>query len=290
MKTATQILAGLGIAQSRDRNASQYCARCPRCSDGRSTKAHRNQKCLAVNIDRRGVRWRCHHCEWEGGQFFDEESRDANALPPSIAPAPDNRRRALEIWKASSPFLGSPGHSYLKSRALTELPPGIEQALRFHPQCPFNGARRPCIVALFRDVLTNEPKAVHRISIDGGGKWSLGPQSGCAVKLSRDEDVTQGLTIGEGVETTLAAWQYGFRPAWACVVASNLAAFPMLAGIDELTIIVDNDKPDERGHRKGIEAALECSARWTATGRTVFRVVPNETGADFNDVIKDWAS
>jgi putative DNA primase/helicase len=205
-------------------------------------------------------------------------------------PAPDNRKRAIEIWKASSSLCGNPGDDYLKSRAIRELPPGIEHALRFHPQCPFNGSRRPCIIALFRDVLTNEPKAIHRIAIDGAGKFALGPKSGCAIKLSRDEDVTQGLTIGEGVETTLAAWQYGFRPAWACGDASNLSTFPLLAGVDELTVIVDNDGPDARGRRKGIEAALACSARWTAAGRTVFRVVPNQVGADFNDVVKDLAS
>ena len=141
-------------------------------------------------------------------------------------------------------------------------------------------------MGLFRDVITNEPKAIHRIAIDGGGKWSLGPKSGCAVKLSPDDAVEQGLAIGEGVETMLAAWQFGFRPAWACGDAGNLADFPVLAGIGEVIIIADNDPPDERGHRKGPEAALECSARWTAAGRAATRVVPTRIGADFNDIWK----
>ncbi len=158
--------------------------------------------------------------------------------------------------------------------------------MRFHGRCPFDGSFRPYIIALFRDVITNVPKAIHRIRIDGGGKLSLGSKSGCAVKLSADEDVELGLTIGEGIETTLAAWQHGFRPAWACGDAANLRAFPVLAGVDGLHIIVDLDPPDEHGHRKGPEAATETSGRWTAAGRDVFRVVPTRIGADFNDVAK----
>jgi hypothetical protein len=41
-----------------------------------------------------------------------------------------------------------------------------------------------------------------------------------------------------------------------------------------------------RGIRAGIEAAITCSARWTAAGRSVLRVVPKEPGEDFNDVIR----
>jgi hypothetical protein len=242
-------------------------------------------ECLSVLIDQRGVRVNCHHCGWSTGIFYDEhgDRREHQCRDPQAAKTPnDNGRRAIELWKASGPLLGSPGIGYLGSRKIGELPPRVGEALRFHTSCPLNGAFVPCIIALFRDVITNKPKAIHRIAIDGSGKWSLGPKSGCAIKLSADDEVEQGLTIGEGVETTLAAWQHGFRPTWACGDAANISDFPILAGIAELTIVVDNDLA---GHK----AARTCSARWTAAGHDVFRIIPNAPGADFNDVIKEMA-
>jgi Protein of unknown function (DUF3987) len=56
--------------------------------------------------------------------------------------------------------------------------------------------------------------------------------------------------------------------------------FPVLSGIETLTILVDNDASG-----RGRTAALECSARWARAGREVLRAVPNQTGHDFNDVL-----
>ena len=83
--------------------------------------------------------------------------------------------------------------------------------------------------------------------------------AGCVIRLWPDEDVAEGLVIGEGVETTLAAatriTRRGtlLRPAWAAGSKDNLARFPVLAGIDVLTILVDND---ENG--AGQRAAAKC--------------------------------
>ena len=54
--------------------------------------------------------------------------------------------------------------------------------------------------------------------------------------------MTLGLAVGEGLETVLSAMKLGFSPAWALGDASNLRQFPVLSGIESLTIIVDNDK------------------------------------------------
>ena len=35
------------------------------------------------------------------------------------------------------------------------------EAIRFHRACPFAGGRTPAMVCLVRDVVTNEPKAIH---------------------------------------------------------------------------------------------------------------------------------
>jgi hypothetical protein len=75
----------------------------------------------------------------------------------------------------------------------------------------------------------------------------------------------------------------GQRPAWALGGTSELKSFPVLSGIEALTILVDND-----ANRAGQNAAVQCSARWLEAGREVFRAIPNHTGDDFNDVLR-WS-
>ena len=65
--------------------------------------------------------------------------------------------------------------------------------------------------------------------------------------------------------------------------AGEIERFPVLAGIECLTILTDNDETGKR-------AALACSERWTASGREVFRVVPKMPGADFADIIAGRAA
>jgi len=61
---------------------------------------------------------------------------------------------------------------------------------------------------------------------------------------------------------------------------------PVLNGIEALTILVDNDEADRNGRRVGPDAAAECSARWTAAGREVRRIVPRRTGQDMADLVE----
>jgi Toprim domain len=100
--------------------------------------------------------------------------------------------------------------------------------------------------------------------------------------IDADEDVTYGLHIGEGLETCLAAMLDGLRPIWALGSAGAFRSFPPLAGIECLTIIVDND-PNGASQ----EAALHCSRRCTNAGQTVRRILPKISGHDFNDIIID---
>ena len=114
---------------------------------------------------------------------------------------------------------------------------------------------------------------------------TLGPISGAAIKLSGEEDVTTALHIGEGIETTLASMQLGFRPAWALGYAGGITKFPVLASIDTLTIIVDHDRPDAKGRQAGHDAARQCGQRWIEAGREVFNVVPHMMGTGMADVL-----
>jgi hypothetical protein len=200
----------------------------------------------------------------------------------------EKTERALKIWDEASEVNGTLAEQYLRRRGL-ELPED-DEALRYLSPCPFADTTYPALIALFRDVVTNEPRAIHRIAITASGiliaKRMLGRVAGCAVKLDADENVELSLSIGEGVETMIAARMRGLRPAWAVGSAGAMKTFPVLNGVDALTIVVDHDLPDKNGRQAGQEAALECSARWTAAGREVRRVVPRRQGTDMADLVE----
>lgn len=190
---------------------------------------------------------------------------------------------ALRLWNEAEDARGTLTERYLRSRGLS-LMEEARSAIRFHPKCPF-GPRtiRPCIVALYRDISSDEPKALLRTALDPDGskidRKVIGPKRGCAIKLSGLVDVSQGLTIGEGVETTIGGIAKGFGPAWAVGDAGEMARFPVLPGIKSLTILVDNDASGT-----GNAAAIECTHRWVSAGVPVKRVIPTELGADMADV------
>ena len=68
--------------------------------------------------------------------------------------------------------------------------------------------------AVYRGETSDEPEGIQRTAlmpdetaVKRNGKtfrMSLGPTSGGAIKFDPDEDVTQGICIGEGVETCLS--------------------------------------------------------------------------------------
>jgi Toprim domain len=225
----------------------------------------------------------------EGGRLLGTSSSEA----PTRLPQPRREasyddaartRRALELWREAKPIGFSLAAEYLLiERGITELPPRLDGSARFHPNCPFGQARHPCLVGLMRDVRTNEPKALHRTALTAEGRKLdrrvFGPKAGACIKLSPDDDVELGLTIGEGIETVLAGMRLDYRPAWACGDAGNLAAFPVLAGIDALTILTDHDDAGQR-------AAAMCAERWLDASVEVFRVKSRSPGEDINDLIE----
>jgi hypothetical protein len=88
--------------------------------------------------------------------------------------------------------------------------------------------------------------------------------------------VTRGLAIGEGVETCLAA-AHSMTPVWCLLDAGNLAAFPVLPGIESLTIFADADDA-------GMKAAVACAQRWAAHAEVV-TITPRQAGADIADLV-----
>ena len=141
------------------------------------------------------------------------------------------------------------------------------------------------MVALIRDIITDEPTGIHRtaLSADGSkiGRKALGLKGGGAIKLSPMMGAGSELLIGEGIETTLSASILGFgSPAWSVIDAGEMRRFPALPGISRLTIAVDHD---EKG--SGEKAAAETKARWEAAGLRVRTAMPSTPGEDFNDVL-----
>ena len=193
---------------------------------------------------------------------------------------------ALKLWDQGKSITGTLGARYFvdtRKLDLTTLPSNIDEVLRFHPRCVFggNGARHPCLLALFRDVEDDTPAGIHRIGLTSDankidrltlGRWAK-PR---AIKLW---PATNRLTIGEGIETVLGAIRCGAitPPAWAVGGRISIAEFPVLPSIKALTVLVDNDgvaRPD----------AEACAVRYVAAGCRV-RLLTTKRVKDFNDVV-----
>jgi hypothetical protein len=133
------------------------------------------------------------------------------------------------------------------------------------------------MLALFRDIRTDEPRAISRTFLDPEGRKLerkfLGPVGGAAIKLDADEDVLGGLHIGEGVETTMTARQVEYRrPAWALGSRGAIAAFPVLSGIECLTCSPNMTRraraPSNSAPRDGTARAKKCSSMSLSAAKT----------------------
>ena len=124
---------------------------------------------------------------------------------------------------------------------LSKLPADIHESLRFHPRCPFGSDTVPCVLALMRDPVSDAPVGIHRIGlkmVDGKvakiDRMALGKMG--VVKLWPANGT---LTIGEGIETVLAAvtrlsHEPPLIPAWSAVSSGGLAKLPVIPGVHSL--------------------------------------------------------
>jgi Toprim domain len=243
------------------------------------------------------ISFRCARCGIKGYAVADDNGTKQPATPrPRNDDGNDDeaerKRRnaalASSIWREAVPLAHTAGADYLARRGIDlDQVPDIDSCLRWHPHCPWGvGETQPCIIALYTDAISNEPRGIRRRPITGEAARSLGPQRDCVIRLWPDESVTNGLVPGEGLETTLAAaTRISHRgtllqPAWAAGCAESLRYFPILSRIESLTILADNDASGA-----GQDAAAECARRWHAAGREVIRLTPRGVGTDFNDII-----
>jgi len=243
------------------------------------------------------------HIDWL--MMVERKSRDAAIRvlenwdsPTTAAPAAKEEDEAAwtlalatRLWERAQPIGGTPATKYLADvRGIDDVDALPDTALRFHRRCPFGpGMRVPCLLALYRDVLTDEPAGIHRIALTpevfAGGKVerrSLG--SWPAPRAIKFWPAADQLFLGEGIETVLAAATClrhngaAMQPAWAAGSSGNLSKFPVLAKVRRLILLVDHDEA-------GVQSAEACRMRWRGAGREVVRLRPHRLGADFNDVV-----
>ena len=194
------------------------------------------------------------------------------------------QRNARTIWNAAGDPRGSIVETYLRSRGL-DLPDDVAgEAIRFHPRCPWETQFVPAMVVPFRNIHTGEITGIHRIGLTPDARKidrkMPGTIAGAAVMLYPPEAVSLGLAIGEGVETGLAARQLGIRPVWALGSVDAIRSFPVLSGVEGLTILGetgDGGASDRAGR--------EVGTRWHRAGRGVEIIVPRVSG-DLNDALQ----
>ena len=169
----------------------------------------------------------------------------------------------MRIWGETVLLAGSLGARYLVDhRKLDIAGLSLGHVLRWH-----SGIQ--ALVALMTYPVSGEPSGIHRTYLQRDGakreRKMLGRQG--AIRLSPDDAVTMGLGITEGIEDGLAVLLSGWAPVWAATSAGAIARFPVLPGIEALTLFADSDAAG----RKSAEA---CRERWLAAGLDVVIAQP----------------
>jgi putative DNA primase/helicase len=192
--------------------------------------------------------------------------------------------RATEIWNEAVDPRGTAVEKYLHARRLdldTDLAGGV---LRFHPHTPWRDENTgntkfiPCMIAAFRSIDDGAITAVHRIRVDQPERWPkterrmLGIVHRAAIMF---DPIGAKLAIGEGVETVMAARTLGIRPAWALGSVGCISGFPVIDGVEQLTVL------GETGQASA-DAVKFCARRWRRAGRRVHVAMP-DIGSDLND-------
>ncbi|MES2099053.1 MAG: toprim domain-containing protein [Pseudomonadota bacterium] len=263
---------------------------CPAC--GRGPK----DKTLGITVahDGAGVA-HCFRCNYTESQRPGADNRYRPGVAPARAVAPLKRERLSEVgialFDACVGLSGTEGESYLTARGCA-LPPA-DGDLRLHPALRHHsGYVGPALVALVTDAVTRKPMSLHRTWIKANGeKADIEParmllgghrKAGGVIRLWPDDAVTYGLGVGEGIETALTLARV-LKPVWSLIDAGNLATFPVLPGVEVLTIAADHDDA-------GIKAAEGCATRWVRAGADVRIVRPPKRGQDLNDFVRAAAA
>ena len=211
-----------------------------------------------------------------------EVRQAAHMLKADPGPAEEARRAlaaaARYILEMRS-LIGTPGEAYLRDLRRIEVAEiedvlartdaiGWYEGVFFNQPGHFLHAQRlGAIIGIMTDPVTAKPTgAISRTYLAPDGTKvlkakTLGSPRGI-VRLSRDDEVLGGLFLAEGLETALSGMAIGLRPMWAAGDCGLVSKFPLLDGIEALTVMVDHDT-----NGAGERAARDLEARWLAAGR-----------------------
>ena len=211
---------------------------------------------------------------------------------PEPAPEPDDAARiarARAIFDEAGPATESIVEVYLAGRGLRlNLLSDVHSVVRFSERASWRDdatgevIRVPAMIACMRSIADDAITAIHKTRLTPAGvkvgRKMQGLAGGAAIKLSADDEVTHGLHVAEGLETALAGLQLGLRPCWALGSAGGISSFPVLAGVEALSLLAENDAANAR-------AVALCAERWAAAGSEV-SIIRSTHGNDLNDVLK----
>jgi hypothetical protein len=217
-----------------------------------------------------------------------------------------NEASVARILAHLQPVWDTPGAAYLRDlrkidvnhwairRALEDIETlGWSERVYFREEGhELHGQHLGAIIGILTDPVTGERTGgITRTYIHQGVKIGKAKSLGGVgrlgiIRLSPDEEILGGLHICEGIESALSLMQMGFCPMWAAGSTSQLKAFPVLAGVECLTIIADHDIADEAGKQASQQAARETRQRWANAGRETVMKIPKRPGEDANDILK----
>jgi hypothetical protein len=197
------------------------------------------------------------------------------------------RTVTAEIVSELMLVIGSPGEAYLRrcgidTAAIFDMLERTD-AIGWHPRVwfgdkshPLHNQRIGALIGVMTDAVTAKPTgAISRTYLDsegckiGGAKMLSSPLG--VVRLSDDADVLGGLHIAESIESALGGAALGFIPIWSVGSAPAISSFPVLSGIEALTILTRHDEGSQAGRL--IQQAV---SRWRESGREV-RVIDLRT-------------
>ena len=255
-------------ADLHDLDVGKHRVPCPACGKGKHDKA------LSVTVEADHAVWHCFRCGRAGAKRNGRTAHNLAVTRRHAEPLPTGHLTLAWHWRAMwrdmTPVRGTIAEQYLSARRCG-LPPE-DGALRYatalwHP----TGYVGPALVALVTDAVTREPLTLHRTWIKPDGmKADIDPprlllgkhrKKGGVIRLWPDESVTTALAIGEGIETMLTV-ALAYKPVWSAIDAGNLAAFPVLDGVESLLVVADHDDA-------GLRAAEQCAERWYRARREV---------------------
>jgi hypothetical protein len=185
------------------------------------------------------------------------------------------------IWSQSVDPRNTIVETYLRRDRHLEITDDIARAvIRYHPPFYCCGRTAAAMVALFRDLKTNEPCGVSVTLLDKNAckldRRFFGHVGSGAIKFA---GATDTLGIGEGIESTLSGMVMGFAPAWCVGSASAIARFPMIAGITTLHIF--GERGDGGANARAIK---QLKRRWKHSGADIYVINPT-IGNDLNDAL-----